>query len=118
MQPQRTADDMQRLAKPRLQKADVMRGDVAIEIGKEREARRRAAHLRYVHEVEALAIDQRRIHRSCRGRENLVERRGLKRRAPRLTRRKRRRNNVAHAVASERRGENYRRVFEERKAMM
>src|SRR5208283_3976879 len=73
LQPQRAAHNLERLAKSRLEEADVMRGDVALEIRKEREARRRVADLRDVHQVEALALHHRRIHRRARTGEDLVE---------------------------------------------
>src|SRR5580704_17315412 len=41
LQAQRAAHNLQRLAKSRLEEADVVRGNVTLEIRKEREARRR-----------------------------------------------------------------------------
>ena len=74
--------------------------------------------MRHVHQVEPAPIDLRRIHRGGRLGESSIQARSLKLSAPRIAGQRRGRNDAVDTVASDGRGEQHRRVFEKRVALV
>src|SRR3984893_8137382 len=107
LEQQRRTDQPERGAETRGEESQIVRRNVTLDVGEERQARRRMADLSDIHQLEPPPPDHRRIHRGGGFGQHAVKLRGLESRAPRIDRLHRGGDDLVNAVAGQGRGEQH-----------